>query len=63
MFLFEVKAGQTVTVYLAAGFLDFTVVDVFGVRKSKAGIWKIKFGNAEASDHKMGYVESSFEVF
>ena len=60
--VFEVKAGETVSVSLGAGLHDFTVVDVEGKRKAWPGKWKVKFGVKETSP-RMGFETHDMMAF
>jgi len=54
----HVKAGQTVTVYLAAGYKDFTLVSEEGHRNVGLGQYKAHFGVRESKQHGMGFAET-----
>ncbi len=53
------KAGETKTVYLAAGLRDFTTVVANGTRVPAPGQHRVRFGLAETRDLGMGFAETT----
>lgn len=51
----HVKAGQTVTVSLAAGLSDFATVGVDGTHSALPGAYTVSFGVRETARHGMGF--------
>eukprot|EP00911_Craspedida_sp_UC1_P002802 UC1_evm1s2049 len=58
----HIKAGQTVTVYLAAGAEAFTHVGVDGTRNALSGDWKATFGVEESLVGGMGFAQHNFRA-
>merc|ERR1719506_1782660 len=58
----HVKAGQTVTVSLAAGLSDFAVVGVDGKHAVLPGTYTAHFGVRESARHGMGFASYTHET-
>ena len=53
----HIKAGQTVSVYLAANGVSFTQAQVDGTRIAWPGEYTVRFGVKETAEHGMGFAE------
>ena len=53
----HIRAGETVTVYIAANGVSFTQAMEDGSRVAWPGLYTVRFGVAETSPHGMGFAE------
>ena len=53
----HIRAGQTVTVYLAANGVSFTHVLADGTRVAWPGEYTVRFGVRETAAHGQGFAE------
>jgi len=58
----HIRAGQTVTVYLAASALDFATVGQDGTRAAQPGEYTVSFGVREALAQGMGFAEQAIRT-